>query len=108
MRLRRTPQRSDPLTPPSNPVTSTDPKAAAPRPWTDEEIAQLHILAGQGLRIGVIALRLGRTHASVTHAARQRGIAFASFKSRPADDRSLPTDTTCIISRAEVRADLDD
>jgi len=63
-------------------AVAEDVKPAPPVRWSPPEIQLLHDLAAQGLRVGVIALRLKRTHSSITYRARKEGIVFASF-SRP-------------------------
>jgi hypothetical protein len=58
----------------------TDPRVKL-RPWTIGEVARLRALAAEGLRVGVIALRLQRTYDSVRTTARKEGIRFARFSS---------------------------
>jgi len=55
-----------------------------PRPWTPDELTILRTLAAEGLRVGVIALRLKRSYSSVLKRAQRDGIRFASISARQA------------------------
>lgn len=72
------------------PAIDAKPKPKPQLAWSRQEIDLLHELAAQGLRVAVIALRLGRSYASVTFRARREGIRFASFAHPPRPESGGP------------------